>query len=206
MRMSILGILFLCFSSLVATAADRVQLTLDSSEADAVLSILSKRADGKSINDADWQALFAAEPYKRLKIREASMHRDFTDADFQKFVLSADIATKTPQLKTTLAAWKKADLARVAGRILPYLPDGAHVKASVYPVVKPKTNSFVFETDTNPAIFLYLDPEQSQSEFEITKRRSRLYQQTPGKQPNGWALSAKDSRCLRQRARPKCIR
>lgn len=40
------------------------------------------------------------------------------------------------------------------------------MKSSVYPVIKPKTNSFVFETDTNPAIFLYLDPEQSQSEFE----------------------------------------
>ncbi len=53
-----------------------------------------------------------------------------------------------------------------ADRILPYLPSTAKVKASVYPVIKPKTNSFVFETDTNPAIFLYLDPEQSQSEFE----------------------------------------
>ena len=33
-------------------------------------------------------------------------------------------------------------------------------------MVKPKTNSFVFETTSNPAIFLYLDPEESQSEFE----------------------------------------
>lgn len=148
--------------------SDRVQFTLNSSEADAVLAILEKRAAGLTVTEADWQTLFTSEPYQRLKKREASMHRDFTDADFKAFVLSDELARKAAALRRTLESWKKTDLTATANRILPYLPPDARVKASVYPVIKPKTNSFVFETDTNPAIFLYLDPEQSQSEFENT--------------------------------------
>ena len=149
-----------------AAAEDRVQFTLDTSEADAVLAILNKRAAGQEPSAADWQKLFASEPYQRLKKREASMHRDFTDDDFKAFVLSDALAKRAPSLQRTLDSWKKSDLRHIADRILPYLPPDAKVKASIYPVIKPKTNSFVFETDSNPAIFLYLDPEQSQSEFE----------------------------------------
>ena len=149
-----------------ASAEERVRFTLNTSEADAVLAILDKRAADKPVSDADWQMLMTSEPYLRLKKREASMHRDFTDADFKNFVLSDDLAKKAPMLQRTLDAWKKADLRASANRILPYLPSNAQVKASVYPVIKPKTNSFVFEATSNPAIFLYLDPEESQSEFE----------------------------------------
>jgi Putative zinc dependent peptidase (DUF5700) len=152
--------------ALVLVADDRVQLTLNTSEADAVLAILQKRAIGQQVTTADWQKLFATEPYQRLKKREASMHRDFTDDDFKAFVLSDNLAKRAPALQTTLNAWRKADLVATANRILPYLPLDAGVRASVYPVIKPKTNSFVFEADSNPAIFLYLDPEQSQSEFQ----------------------------------------
>ena len=166
MRRPLLSTALLLSVSISALAQERVQFKFDSSEADAVLAILDNRAAGKPVADADWQKLFASEPYVRLKKREASMHRDFTDDDFRKFVLSDDLLRKAPQLHRTLEAWKKADLRAVADRILPYLPPSARIKASIYPEIKPKTNSFVFETDTNPAIFLYLDPEQSQSEFE----------------------------------------
>ncbi|MBZ5647187.1 MAG: hypothetical protein LAN37_08205 [Acidobacteriia bacterium] len=151
-----------------AVAADdtRVQFTLDTSEAEAVLAIVEMRAAGKPVPDADWQRLFIAEPYVRLKKREASLHRDFTDDDFKNFVLSEDVSKRAPELWHTLEAWKKADLRAIALRIIPYLPPDARVKAKVYPVIKPKTNSFVFEVTTDPAIFLYLDPEESQSEFE----------------------------------------
>ena len=158
----------LLFVVSAASAADRVQFRLDTSEADAVLGILDKRAAGTPVTDADWQKLFNSPPYVRLKKREASLHRDFSDEDFKRFVLSQDLAKRAPLLHRTLDAWKKADLNAAANRILPYLPADAKVKASVYPVIKPKTNSFVFETSTDPAIFLYLDPEQSQSDFENT--------------------------------------
>lgn len=166
MRPLLLVAALLATITALAVAEDRVQFKLDTSEADAVLAILNQRAAGKPVSDADWQRLFSSEPYLRLKKREASMHRDFTDEDFKKFVLSDDLAKQAPALQRTLDTWRKADLVATANRILPYLPSDARVKASVYPVIKPVNNSFVFETTTNPAIFLYVDPKKSQAEFE----------------------------------------
>jgi predicted metal-dependent hydrolase len=164
MRLHLLA-LILIFG--IAAAADgRIHFKLDTSESDAVLAILEKHATGRVIADSDWQAVFTSEPYQRLKKREANMKRDFTDESFKNFILSEELARKAPELRRTLDAWKKADLRRIANRILPYLPADAQVKASVYPVIKPRTNSFVFEADTNPAIFLYLDPEEDEAEFE----------------------------------------
>ncbi len=148
--------------------SDRVQLKLNTSEAEAVLAILDKRDTGAAITDADWQRLFTSEPYIRLKKREAAMHRDFTDEDFQKFVLAPELAAKAPDLRQTLDAWSHTDLVASARRVLSYLPVQASIKAKVFPVIKPKANSFVFETTSDPTIFLYLDPEKSAAKFENT--------------------------------------
>ena len=165
---------FLIFAALMAGTyslgadADRVRLILDTSEAEAVLAIVDRSASGKPVSEADWKRLFSSEPYVRLKRREASLHRDFTDDEFQRFVLSDDLAKRASELRRTLRKWQKTDLRAVAQRILPYLPPSARVYASVYPVIKPRQNSFVFETTTEPAIFLYLDPAQSPSDFRNT--------------------------------------
>jgi hypothetical protein len=145
-----------------------IQLKLNADEADAVLAILDKRAAGTVVTDAGWQRLFSTEPYLRLKKREAAMHRDFTDDDFKKFVLSPELAAKAAALRRTLDAWRRADLIASAHRVLTYLPDQAYIHAQVFPVIKPKSNSFVFESTTDPAIFLYLDPEESAANFENT--------------------------------------
>ncbi len=151
-----------------AAPVNRIQLTLNTDEAEAVLAILDKSAAGSSIADSDWQRLFSTEPYVRLKKREAFMHRDFTDEDFKKFVLSPEFAAKASSLRHTLDAWRKADLDASAQRALAYLPEQAHIKAKIFPVIKPKPNSFVFATTTDPTIFLYLDPEESAAKFENT--------------------------------------
>jgi hypothetical protein len=144
------------------------QLTMDTSEADTVLSILQKKAAGVAPKEADWQRLFSSEPYVRLKKREASMHRDFNDDDFRRFVLSPELSARHEALAKTLARWKQADLNAAADRVKSYLPAGSKVRAKVYPMIKPKPNSFVFEAAIDPAIFLYLDPEQSSADFENT--------------------------------------
>jgi len=146
----------------------RIQLQLNTDEADRVLAILSKKTAGQNISESDWSALFATEPYVRLKKREAGMKRDFTDEDFKKFVLSPELAAKADALHRTLEDWKKADLKASAERVLTYLPAQATIHAKVFPVIKPKTNSFVFDTQTDPAIFLYLDPQESAAKFENT--------------------------------------
>jgi hypothetical protein len=55
-----------------------------------------------------------------------------------------------------------------AERVLQYLPDEATIRAKVFPVIKPRPNTFVFEPATDPAIFLYLDPKESPAKFENT--------------------------------------
>ncbi len=177
--MTYLRLLFISFLlatvplSLSATTGDsltehRIELQFNVSEAETVLAIVNKVAAGRAVSEADWRALFSTEPYIRLKKREASIHRDFSDDEFKKFVLSPELAAKATSLRQTLDAWKKADLNASAQRVLAYLPDQAVIHAKVFPVIKPKTNSFVFETQTDPTIFLYLDPDESAAKFENT--------------------------------------
>jgi Putative zinc dependent peptidase (DUF5700) len=148
--------------------SQRVQVRLVTDEADAVLAILSKQATGAPVSDADWQTLFASEGYRRLKAREQSMQRPFEDAEFKEFVLSPALLSRAAALRQTLEKWKRAEITKPAQMALDYLPAQAHIHAAIYPVIKPRTNSFVFEVNTNPAIFLYVDPEISQQEFENT--------------------------------------
>jgi hypothetical protein len=164
-------LVFLSLSSvphLRASEVERVEVKLDTSEAEQVLAILTKRGHAQSITDADWNTLFATEPYQRLKRRETAMHREFTDDDFKKFVLSDELGREENDLARTLAAWKKADLRAGGLRVLQYLPAQATIHVKVFPEIKPKHNSFVFDADTDPAIFLYLDPKVSRQEFDIT--------------------------------------
>src|SRR5437899_7836079 len=120
--------------------ADRIQLTLDSSEAEAVLAIVDSARAGRAIADPDWRRLFATEPYTRLKRREAGMHREFTDDHFKRFVLSPDLAQRADSLRQTLGAWRRTDLTASARRVLAYLPDSARIRTRVLPVIKPLTN------------------------------------------------------------------
>jgi len=159
---------FLLLHAALAAGGERVELRLDTSQAEATLAIVERRAAGRAVADADWQRLFATEPYRRLERRETSLGRPFTEQAFRSFALSSDLAAQAAALERTLAAWKKADLAAAAARVLPYLPAEARLRATVYPVIKPRSNSFVFETTSDPAIFLYLDPTMSEAEFANT--------------------------------------
>jgi Putative zinc dependent peptidase (DUF5700) len=163
----LLGSLLL-FSPATDDASQRVRVRMVTDEADAVLAILAKQAAATPVSDADWQALFASEGYRRLKQREQSMQRPFEDAEFKKFVLSPALLSRAPALRQTLEKWKLADMSRPAHLALDYLPAEAYIHAAIYPVIKPRDNSFVFDVKTNPAIFLYLDPDISREEFENT--------------------------------------
>jgi len=156
----------LCAAQPVVPKAVDVHLVTD--EAKAALAILSKKKLHQSPTDADWQRLFSSEGFVRLKKREAAMNRAFEDVDFKIFVLSDALAERAPALEETLELWKRADMRRAARLALAYLPRGATIRAKIYPVIKPRENSFVFEVKDNPAIFLYLDPQVSRAKFENT--------------------------------------
>jgi hypothetical protein len=83
----------------VDAPSDRIELRFNTDEADAVLAILDMHAAASAITDSDWQRLLSTEPYIRLRKREAAMHRDFTDDEFKKFVLSPELAAKASALR-----------------------------------------------------------------------------------------------------------
>ena len=154
------------------TAPSAVSSTVDvrivADEADAVISILDKSRANQPIAEADWQRLFSSEGYVRLKKREAELKRAFEDEEFKAFILSDAMAQRASLLELTLTRWKHADVKEAAVRVLAYLPRGARIRAKIYPVIKPRENSFVFEVASDPAIFLYLDPAVTKEQFENT--------------------------------------
>jgi hypothetical protein len=157
-----------CAVSAPAAASGRVALRFDPSEAEAVLAIVEARRAGRIVTEDDWRRLFSSRPYVRLAQREAAMHRRFTDDDFRRFVVSAPLLARADSLRRALDAWARNDLAASAARVLAYLPDSARIRADVYPMIKPVTNSFVFEPSTDAAIFLYLDPAETAAQFDNT--------------------------------------
>lgn len=161
----------LLFSTSIAvaqSAGSRIDVKIVPDESEAVLNILSKEEAHQGITDVDWQKLFQSEGYIRLKQREASFHRDFTDDEFRRFVLSDSLLVRRRALDSTLNEWKRAQVDGAATRALAYLPAGSRIQCKIYPEIKPKTNSFVFDITTNPGIFLYVNPAVSREEFENT--------------------------------------
>ncbi|HSJ64232.1 MAG TPA: DUF5700 domain-containing putative Zn-dependent protease [Gemmatimonadaceae bacterium] len=149
-------------------AGQRVQLRVDDAQARAVLAIVHARRAGESVDSAAWARLFSSEPYRRLAQREASLRRPFTEEAFREFVVGGDLASRADHLRRTLESWRSRDLQPSARRVLAYLPAEARIRATVYPVIKPQSNSFVFDVRGDPAIFLYVDPAQSAEAFENT--------------------------------------
>lgn len=143
-----------------------VDVRIITDEADALLQVLAKRENSLEITEEDWRKIFSSEGYVRLKKRELSLKRPFEDADFKDFVLSADLLRRRQSLAETLAGWKDADVDKVARRPLAYLPKGALIRAKIYPVIKPRDNSFIFDIPDDPSIFMYLDPDKSRESFE----------------------------------------
>jgi hypothetical protein len=151
-----------------AQKTSRVNIKIITDQSDAVLAILTKRKANQTLSETDWERLFSTEGYVRLKKREQAMKRPFEEADFKSFVISDALLAKVDSLNATLQAWKSTDVNRVAQKPLEYLPEDARINAKIYPVIKPRENSFVFDVNTDPAIFLYLDPNVNKQKFENT--------------------------------------
>ena len=176
MRINTLSGVLVCIGVLLAVSlplkvtaqgsSSRVKVRIVTDEADAVLNILHKKESGQPIIDADWQRVFKSEGYVRLKQREHSMKRSFEDNDFKAFVLSDSLGQRRGALAETLGKWKATQVEQIALRPLAYLPASAQIRATIYPVIKPRDNSFVFDLSGSPAVFLYLDPAKSRAVFE----------------------------------------
>jgi len=159
-------VLVLCLACRMEAPEPRLRVPMVTDEARAVLALLARRARGEEPAAAEWEALFASEGYRRLQQRERSLDRPFDDSAFRSFVRSDTLLGRAEALRGTLDSWVHVDPSAAARHAFAYLPPTAIIHAKVYPVIKPRPNSFVFEPRTNPAIFLYLDPTVSSAKLE----------------------------------------
>jgi len=153
---------------LAALQLGSLDVRVDAGEAEAVLAILDARSEGRPVSEAAFRRLFASAGYRRLREREAAMGRAFTDAEFREFVLSDDLLAKREASRAAVDAWRAVRPERAAASAARYLPAGTELRATIYPVIKPRTNSFVFDLESDPAIFFYVDPSLSKGVFENT--------------------------------------
>ena len=151
----------LCILAFAAVAraevpdAGAVQLTTDTSEVEAALRILHKQRAKAHVDEADWRELFETAPYQSLKAREAAIGAPFTDAAFETFLLSPEAVARMEEWEETLAEVKRSDLGAVGRHVLEWLPEGATIRARVFPEIKPRGNSFVWaKPGGEHAIFL----------------------------------------------------
>jgi hypothetical protein len=147
---------------------NRLQVKLVDDEARSALAILEHEFAARPVDESQWQRLFSAKGYLRLKQREDYMKRTFTDAEFRSFIQSDTLVRRTPALRRTVAGFEKVDVSSAARQALGYLPSGARIVAHLYPEIKPHTNSFVFSPDSIAGIFLYIDPATTPAEFQNT--------------------------------------
>ena len=143
----------------LSASAQSLDVRIDTGEADAVLAILAKRRAKVPVTETDFDPLFATRGYVRLKQRETALQRPFDEPSMIAFVMSDDLASREDALRRTVDSWRRIDISQAASRALRYLPRGTTLRATIYPVIKPRDNSFVFDILGDPAIFMYVREE-----------------------------------------------
>lgn len=155
------------------TPAERTQLVVVPDQAAATLDVLQQRAGGGVIREEGWTALFATEGYRRMMEREQAINewlgrdRGINDESFRRWATSDAALEDLPGRAAGLEAWGSVDVETAGALALAYLPEHARLRATIYPLIREQTNSFVHDLGgERPAIFMYVEPGQRPAEVE----------------------------------------
>ena len=140
-----------------------VRLVAD--EAQASVAVAERRARGEAPTSSDWKALFESRGYRALVARDSAFGARRNDSAFARFIASDSLAARAGQLAARVATMARLDVSRSARQALSYAPANARVVATIFPVVKPQPNSFVFGPDSAPQIFLFVNMDESPAHF-----------------------------------------
>lgn len=157
--------LALFLSANAAAQSDNIRLRLDTGEAEAALAILDARASGGNAPDSLWSRLERSEGFIRLAEREKAMGRALSMEDMRGLLTNDTLLGRRRELRRTLDSWRVLPVGEAGARALAYLPKGTVLEVTVYVLVKPRSNSFVFDLANRPALMLYLDTEVTAPAF-----------------------------------------
>lgn len=149
----------------VAGQTDSIRLRLDTGEAEAALAILDARASDGRVPDSLWTRLEQSEGFIRLVEREKSLGRGLSMEDMRGLLTNDTILGRREALHRTLESWRVLPVGEAGARALAYLPRGTVLEATVYLLIKPRSNSFVFDLSNRPALMLYLDTDVTAPAF-----------------------------------------
>ncbi len=147
-------------------AAENPPVTIVLDEANAALAVLEERQSSGGVREATWERLWSTEGFKRLDARQNHYGDSETRDRMRHHLLSEEPLQRIAELRQAIADWERVDLEKTAERALAYLPEGQAIRAKIYPVIKKKSNSFVFEVSTDPAIFMFVDGKKSTERIE----------------------------------------
>lgn len=168
-RRWLLLLLTSAFLSMTAKAADNVQINLVTDEVEAALAILETASAGHTPSEKQWQALWQSAGYRRLLERETAMGRQEGFSDKLAAWLQAPANTgRAAEFRKLVEFWRGFDAATAGERAHAYLPQGFVLRATLYPVIKHTQNTFVFDVQNDPAIFMTINPEDSVESIAAT--------------------------------------
>jgi hypothetical protein len=148
----------------ITEVAGNARLRVFSTEAKTALVVMTT-TDPKARAEA-WGRLKATEEYRRLGEREESFHRSISDTAFYQWLTADSTIARAPALKRTLNTWMASDIAGAVKRSAAYLPRGTPIRAALYFMIKPHPNTFVYDTEHNPTIFVSVDSSVDAAQFE----------------------------------------
>lgn len=152
----------------VATIAPRrfgTDVRIVSDEPRAAIDIIGRAAQHQPIDSTVWRRLFDSQGYRALVARDSAFGVPRNDEAFGAFLLSDSLSAIRELLRARVEAMAKLDVGGAARQALAYAPRNARIRATIFPVIKPASNSFVFGPDSAPQIFLFVNVNESAAHF-----------------------------------------
>jgi len=163
---------------LIATPAGAqeptVDVRIDVSQAQSTLALFETRMRAGSISPDVWSEIFESEGFRRVVERERGMEarfgleRSFSEESFRTWAESEEALENLAGRRRTLDQWATIDVSAAGAKAMRYLPASVELTATVYPIVREQSNSFVWDLPADPAIFMWVGPDVDREELEMT--------------------------------------